>query len=120
MGGRARKSIYGVCKATCKEGDCTPSFSPLEQLTSFIDVLDTFDVLISKYFTPQTVVFPLHANMSVAAQTNASVGARIVWRYEHPEEVFDRNDPVHLLQLKIIFQNNYWNWEKDPLFKQSA
>jgi hypothetical protein len=99
-------------------GECVATFSPLDQISALITVVTTLETMFEKYIKADGIILPLQASMSVAAFTSAIVGSRVVWRYEHPGEQFDRTDELHLLQLKMIYQNNRWDWTKDPLFKE--
>lgn len=80
--------------------------------------METLETLFENYFRPSTVVAPFSASFGAPTYVNPAIGVRVIWRFEHPDEVFDNNDPVHVLQIKVIYQNNNWNWQRDPLFKE--
>jgi hypothetical protein len=98
---------------------CKPTVSPLEQLTTFIELVSTMEILVRDLFKPATAVFTLSATMSVPTYTPPGVFVRLIWFSEHPGIMFDKTDPIHRLQIKAIFLalNREDDWNLDSLSK---
>lgn len=116
-GAPASKQIYGISSADRQKCDCIPSFSPLDQLAALSEVIQNMEILFANYFKTSGVILPLHAKMTVGGDTSPAVGVRLIWRYENPGKMFNRNSDIHKLQIKTIYLDNGWNWRADPLFR---
>lgn len=112
------KPIYGLGNNNSDSCACSciPTFPPIDQITSLISIVSSLELLFTSYFKPTSVTMPLHARMSVTAGVSPIVGVRVIWKFENPGLMFDRTNEIHRLQLKMIYQNNNWNWRYDPLF----
>jgi hypothetical protein len=121
-----RKPIYGTCKGYGPENVvvvCPPPPPPipvLDQFQALIAAVSTLETLFDKYFVPSTVVAPLTAVFTVGAYISPAVGVRLIWKDLYVGQKYDPTNEIHRLQIKLIYQNNHWNWKKDPLFKVAS
>jgi hypothetical protein len=112
----AKKGIYGACD-NCGPCICLPAISPLEPIGTLINIVDNLETLFRDFFRTSQVVAPLQVSFSVPARISPAVGVRLIWKDQNPGVRFNREDDVHRLQIKVIYQTNGWNWDNDPLFK---
>ena len=120
MGNKPR-SIYGtsMTSSAARNCLCKPTVSPIQQLSTFIELVGTMEILIRDFFKPATTVFTLSATMPVQTYMPAGAFVRLIWFSEHPGIMFDKTDPIHRLQIKAIFLalNREDDWNLDSLSK---
>lgn len=98
---------------------CKPTVSPLEQISTFIELVGTMEILVREFFKPAAAVFTLSATMPVPTYIPVGAFVRLIWFSEHPGIMFDKTDPINRLQIKAIFLalNREDDWNLDSLSK---
>jgi len=116
---RVPRPIYG---SPCKRGACEPAISPSIGLTILSSIVSTLEDLVRDSFNPAAIMLPFHATMSVPAYIPATIGVRLIWKYENPGVYFDRTDNIHRLQIKAIYLSldREADWMNDVLYSLSG
>lgn len=109
--------IYGMSKKKYSECECVPYVSPLIALTTLKSVLENIRLAIERFYNPFFGVAPIVANMSMKAYVSTPVFMRFLWIKENPNIKFDKTNPIHLDDLKFIYNLNNKDWRNDPLFQ---
>lgn len=110
--GRA-KEIYGISVKERQSCVCIPEVSPLVQLEQFNILVTNLLQLFSTNVVGRAVKIPFSATFSAKAYISYVIGARLIWKEEHPGVMFDKTNTLHKLQLKLIYQTRLWDWTKD-------
>lgn len=111
------KEIYGISVKQRQTCVCIPEVSPLIQLKEFETLVERVLHLFSTNVVGRAVKVPLTATFGAKAYVSYVIGARYIWKNEHPGVKFDKTNPLHKLQLKLIYQTRLWDWTKDSLLK---
>ena len=111
------RNIYGSTTTSAK-CICTPTISPLEQLSTLIELINTLEQLVRESFDPSVATFIISATFSAPSYIPVSVYVRLIWKQEHPGIMFDKNDPIRRFEIKAIYLslNREAGWKKDPLY----
>jgi hypothetical protein len=113
------RPIYGrkSSKLTNKECLCVPTVSPLEHISTLIDIVSVLETLVRDTFNPVSASFIISASFTVPAFIPIGAFVRVVWLNEHSGILFNKSNPIHRLQIKAIYLslNRENDWFLDTL-----
>ena len=111
------RPIYGISKNPLASCNCVPDVSPLVTLTLLKNILSSIRLTIERFYDPFMGVTRCIANMTMSATVPTVIYVRLVWVKlpTHTGVKFDKTNPIHLEDLKFIYNNLGKDWHQDPL-----
>jgi hypothetical protein len=111
------RPIYGISKRVSDACNCVPDIPLTTSLQSFKLFLSKLRDVIANFYNPTLGVADVRGNMTMTAAVSTVVYVRLVWVQmpNHTDVKFDKTNPIHLEDLKFIYNNIGKDWLQDPL-----